>query len=636
MDGRRVNHLAVVGRTVEVRQSIATFNDEAIDHPKRVRVLLRSTRYWVFDPDSGWFGPSKFVGFAGMDFSLYEAAINWQATGARFDGGVTRRAILAATDGAFEPDDSMVSLLESWGRGLAGAGAFTGISTQKWRFLRLDAAPREPRAHALLCRRATYDVEAAARALDVDTWTLQRGDPAPGDRVVFWRTKGRGTRRGIVALGEVVSKPQRILPEVGSRGFWPEGMTEEAARRFRLRYIVPSGAPIWLEDDTSGLLTSLSVSRGQGARLYRVTNVQWNGLVQLLGGSPGIALDATGTADRSDGTDVRPSGGPTPAQAHRPDSPDAPNAPAPVQAQSPVDAGRDIDGAPAVSSDASEPSPTTLPELPQLLLEAHGEGELAIMVGSGLSMGPDVIGDFPGWKGIPRRMLTDCSKWMVGWSQRRIDHELAGLEYVASTGDMLAKLDTLKHALGRNYRRAMGRLFRPAGALPGAAHQALIRTRARALLTTNYDELIERAAGPERTSYSWRRSTDALADLIEGRSVILKVHGCATDPESMVLTRREYDALAANGGYRAVMEYLLSRYSVLFVGYGMNDPFDLDRILRGRVELMRSTTRTHFILVRRDGMAEAERWQRDYNVYAIPYDDHSLVPHILRTLGDSS
>ena len=85
--------LVSVSSPEEVVSSLETFNLEAVANPDRARSILRQTTYWVYHPQTGRFGPGKFVGYAGMTFSAYDRANLGDSTGVKFDGYVSRRAI---------------------------------------------------------------------------------------------------------------------------------------------------------------------------------------------------------------------------------------------------------------------------------------------------------------------------------------------------------------------------------------------------------------------------------------------------------------------------------------------------------------------------------------------------------------
>ena len=48
--------------------------------------------------------------------------------------------------------------------------------------------------------------------------------------------------------------------------------------------MVPPNAPLWLEDDKSGVLWSISVARATGGTVFKISSEQWQNLVALLGG----------------------------------------------------------------------------------------------------------------------------------------------------------------------------------------------------------------------------------------------------------------------------------------------------------------------------------------------------------------
>jgi hypothetical protein len=121
----------------QIRSNVATFNRDAVKNRDRALSVLRSTRYWVYDPALDAFGPSKFVGFADMTFKRYEQAHLGELDGAHFDGGVTHDAILKVLKAEYAPDASLREQLLTWGSTLLGANAFGGAEPDKWRFLAL-------------------------------------------------------------------------------------------------------------------------------------------------------------------------------------------------------------------------------------------------------------------------------------------------------------------------------------------------------------------------------------------------------------------------------------------------------------------------------------------------------------------
>lgn len=274
--------LVLVRTSDDVRLSLIKFNSEAKRFRDRALSLLRQTTYWVYDDDSESFGPAKFVGFDDMSFTYYEEAVSGRHTGAPFDGFATRRAIESALGAPFSPDDQLRSKLEGWGNSLLGSGAFEGVDRTKWTFVRVNVRRNY---WALVANTKRYDIEGAIAELDEDTWTVGRSNVRTGDRVLIWKAKGRSKHRGIVALGEVLSDPVSRTPPPASRKYCIDvKLITNAARRVIIEYVVPPNAPLWLEDDKSGLLRTLSVARATGGTVFTISSEQWQKLVALLGG----------------------------------------------------------------------------------------------------------------------------------------------------------------------------------------------------------------------------------------------------------------------------------------------------------------------------------------------------------------
>ncbi|MFZ5895561.1 MAG: hypothetical protein ACOY0T_31175 [Myxococcota bacterium] len=125
-----------VSTTADVAEAVTEFNRTASSW-SYARDLARTTHYWVFDPSAATFGPSKFVGYTGLDPAAYETALAGDFDGARFDGNVTRKAIESALQHQFQSDDVLSGRLVAWGEALFGEDVFEGLDTSKWRFVTL-------------------------------------------------------------------------------------------------------------------------------------------------------------------------------------------------------------------------------------------------------------------------------------------------------------------------------------------------------------------------------------------------------------------------------------------------------------------------------------------------------------------
>ncbi|WP_438023561.1 EVE domain-containing protein [Sorangium sp. So ce233] len=140
------------------------------------------------------------------------------------------------------------------------------------------------RCWALFASPDTYRVEDAVREREIDTWTTAGRPMTVGDRVLVWRGKGRGDRRGIVAFGEIVEGPRGMPDHENPYWVTPPG-PGDVEERVRVRYVTPPGLPLWF-DEHEDVLSGLSVARARGGTVFNVTPEQWEAVVAAAGGWP--------------------------------------------------------------------------------------------------------------------------------------------------------------------------------------------------------------------------------------------------------------------------------------------------------------------------------------------------------------
>ena len=110
-----------------------------------------------------------------------------------------------------------------------------------------------------------------------------------------------------------------------------------------------------------------------------------------------------------------------------------------------------------------------VPEIHPKLREAYQKSELVLFVGSGLSLGKDVKGDFPTWKEVGPRLLAFARK--NGWIDEQEEKvRLEVLETAVTLNQLLADLDSVKAKLEeKHYYDALQWIFLPGELHHGAA-----------------------------------------------------------------------------------------------------------------------------------------------------------------------
>ena len=89
------------------------------------------------------------------------------------------------------------------------------------------------------------------------------------------------------------------------------------------------------------------------------------------------------------------------------------------------------------------------------------------------------------------------------------------------------------------------------------------------IITTNWDSLLE-SAFPDFKVYIGQESI--LSSQPQGVAEIYKIHGCSSEPDSLVLTKDDYDRFEVKNPYLAAkLLTIFVEHPVLFLGYSLSD-----------------------------------------------------------------
>lgn len=98
----------------------------------------------------------------------------------------------------------------------------------------------------------------------------------------------------------------------------------------------------------------------------------------------------------------------------------------------------------------------------------------------------------------------------------------------------------------------------------------LKKTYPSAIITTNYDEMLEEIFGDEYTVHIGQ--TSLLTNVLDGVGEIYKIHGCVTQCESIVITKSDYDRYSEKELYlNSKILTLFLEYPIVFLGYSISD-----------------------------------------------------------------
>jgi hypothetical protein len=189
-------------------------------------------------------------------------------------------------------------------------------------------------------------------------------------------------------------------------------------------------------------------------------------------------------------------------------------------------------------------------------------GDLVAFLGAGVSQGAGL----PSWSDLLSE-LAAARAHLDSDDDRAALKRLGELDRAAVIKKRLEQQgspDTVDERLGH----AVARLLRERGKRHALTHGLLASLPVDEVITTNYDDLFERA------SLAADRACTVLpsGDVARGQRWLLKMHGCVTRPESIVLTREDYLKFQENRTALAgIVQALLLTRHMLFVGFSFSD-----------------------------------------------------------------
>lgn len=262
-------------------------------------------------------------------------------------------------------------------------------------------------------------------------------------------------------------------------------------------------------------------------------------------------------------------------------------------------------------------------------------GQVVAFVGAGLSMQAGL----PSWRTLMDTLIAEC----IADTPRKTSPDVEELSRMArgSPLDMLMVAQELRERLGRRrFKEVMEATFRAPDCQPADVHRSLTRLPLAAVLTTNYDKLVETAfavanADPPRIILP---SNEPAIAALGGSDdfYILKLHGDIDEIDSVVIGVGDYrKASQTNHLYRITLEALLRDKTLMFLGYSLNDPgfvLLLDQV-RGAFQ---GYNPGHFALMAADrvGPIAARRFEEDYGIRVLTYVPSEGHPEVANFLAD--
>ncbi|MES1243042.1 MAG: AAA family ATPase [Acidobacteriota bacterium] len=283
--------------------------------------------------------------------------------------------------------------------------------------------------------------------------------------------------------------------------------------------------------------------------------------------------------------------------------------------------------------DEAEKEPLPPPVPPDGLVADCLAGDCIAYVGAGLS----AASGYPEW----RHLVSEILEWAI--EKEYVEHEFGeALRATLQEGNADLVADSVIGRLaGREERlhRHLAQIFLDSERPLSGAHRLLRELHLGAALTTNFDELLERAFERERPPVFTPEDTDRLLEALASRSFfLLKLYGSPRKPSTLLLSPAQYqEAIAGNRAFVQAMESLFFSRTILFVGASLAG---IEGYLGG-LAFRGIARRRHYALVGVTGnawQARADLLSRRYGIQVIPYrpstPSHPEVVDFLSGLRD--
>jgi len=265
-------------------------------------------------------------------------------------------------------------------------------------------------------------------------------------------------------------------------------------------------------------------------------------------------------------------------------------------------------------------------EIPNDLVKAIRDHRCVLFAGSGLSRGaiqgngePKEVA-LPTWDGLLIELLNRATT--LNYISPR---EAGNLRKAVKEGKYLFVAQTIRRILGaRAFYDALEEIFRNPNLKPTRRHHLITQIPFLAVVTTNYDKLLESVyatQGDIPATYTHQDAPDVIAALSHEKFFILKAHGDIDRKDTIILSEKDYrDVVYREPGYRAALNTIFITKTVFFVGAGLSD-VDVKLILESVSEVFGGRGPIHYALVPWGEAADSEvmHWRDFFGIHLIRY-----------------
>jgi hypothetical protein len=155
-------------------------------------------------------------------------------------------------------------------------------------------------------------------------------------------------------------------------------------------------------------------------------------------------------------------------------------------------------------------------------------------------------------------------------------------------------------------------------------HQCVLEIDPKVVITTNYDQIYDFYCqnGLAKDGYNVCKYYEShlVSDLRSPIRLIIKAHGCVSDPSKIVLSRSQYFQARQNyPSFYEVLDALFLTHTLLFIGYSLSDP-DIQLVLEN-VNIVAPSAHPHYAVIPDETPSVIElAISKAYNIHFIKYE----------------
>lgn len=271
---------------------------------------------------------------------------------------------------------------------------------------------------------------------------------------------------------------------------------------------------------------------------------------------------------------------------------------------------------------------------PDALVSEVAERRCIVFMGAGVSMGSvgeDGSTHPPGWEAFLNGALVHV-------------HDANDRRHARSLINKAQYLDAAEIITDRSNPADFGNYLREKLVLPHFSandlHKIILEIDPKIVITTNYDEIYDQycKSGRAESGYNICRYYDTFTvENIRSRiRLVVKAHGCVSNPGMIVLSRSSYFAARRDHpGFYAVLDALFLTNTLLFVGCSLSDP-DIQLVLEN-ANISAPSAHPHYALVektRHPSITSAIKKTHNIQLIEYPRGNHQAAVDAIAALRD--